>query len=215
MTDFLTSYSLKPIVTESKVPDVLLNDSSTISNNPILKVLLQQKQIAIAQTATERALLLPDLSIGYLNNSFRGTGADNKNYTASTRFNSVQVGVGIPIFQKAQKAKITASRLQENILQSQYDAEILALRNQYQRLLSQYTSRAEIVKYFEDAELKNATVILQTANRQFVNGEINYLDYVMLTNQAISIQSNYIEALEALTESVIAISFLTSKSAQE
>lgn len=210
-----TAESIEPTAAEFNLPNVLLNDSSNISNNPILKIIHQQRQIAIAQTAAERASLLPDLSIGYQNNSFIGTGADNKNYTASTRFNSVQVGVGIPIFKKAQKAKVTASKLQENILQTQYETEIMALRNQYQKLVSQYTSRVEIVKYFEDAELKNATVILQTANKQFVNGEINYLDYVMLTNQAISIQSNYIEALEALTESVIAISFLTSKSVQE
>jgi len=206
-----TTQKLEPTTTTYKLPDILTTDSLAIANHPLLKMFQQQNKIAQAQTAVEKAKLLPDLSLGYFNNSFRGTGADNKTYTASNRFNSVQVGVAIPIFTKGQKARITAATLQENIYEKQYETEILHLQNQYQQLLSQYNSNVEIVNYFENTELKNASVIIQTANKQFVNGEINYLDFVMLTNQAIAIQSNYVEAVKALNESIININFITSK----
>jgi cobalt-zinc-cadmium resistance protein CzcA len=55
------------------------------------------------------------------------------------------------------------------------------------------------------------SIIIETANKQFANGDINYLDFVMLTNQAITIQNNYIEAVKALNDSIIALSFITSK----
>ena len=60
---------------------------------------------------------------------------------------------------------------------------------------------------FEKSELKTATTILETANKQFVNGEINYLEFVMLSNQAIQIQSNYLEALKAYNDVAIDLNF--------
>ncbi len=206
-----TTEKIEPDLADLKMPNVMIADSTSISDNPLLKIIKQQKIMAVSQTALERSRLLPDLSLDYFNNSFTGTGADNKDYTSSHRFNSVQVGVSIPIFTKAQKARVYASRVQENIVSSSYETETKNLQNQYSKLLATYNSNMEIVKYFEDTGLKNATLIAQTANTQFINGEINYLDFVMLTNQAITIQSAYVEAVKALDETIIQINFLTSK----
>lgn len=206
-----TTKNVIPIATEYKIPIILNTDSSNIANNLLLKIIQQQKNTATAQTALEKEKLKPDLLLGYFNNSFKGTGADNKLYDVYTRFSSVQVGVAIPIFTKAQKARITAGKIQENILRSQYNLEMLNLQNQYAKIISAYNSNKEIVQYFEDTGLKNAALIMQTAHKQFVNGEINYLDFVMLVNQAITIQSNYAEAVKTLNESIIAINFITSK----
>ena len=68
-----------------------------------------------------------------------------------------------------------------------------------------------IVNYFETNSNKNSKIITDVANKQFINGDINYLDYVILVNQSISIQNSYIEAVKSLNESVIAINYLNSK----
>ncbi|MBP6430477.1 MAG: efflux RND transporter permease subunit, partial [Ferruginibacter sp.] len=206
-----TTQIFEPVVANYKMLNVVLADTTSIANNPLLKIIQQQKAIAQAQTSVEKSKLLPDFSLGYFNNSFKGTGADNKLYTGSKRFNSVQLGIGIPIFAKAQKARLAAAKLQEGILQSQYQSNLINLQNQYKQIFTTYQNNVEAVKYFEESGLKNASLITQTANKQFINGEINYLDFVMLTNQAIAIQSNYIEAVNALNESIIAINFITSK----
>jgi cobalt-zinc-cadmium resistance protein CzcA len=67
------------------------------------------------------------------------------------------------------------------------------------------------VEYYETTALKNATVILQTAQQQFKNGDINYLEWVLLTNQAISIQSEYSDAVKNLNQSIIEINSLTNQ----
>ncbi len=206
-----SSQNFEPFATTYKMSNILFTDSNSVANNVLPKVIQQQKIIAQAQTVVEKSKLLPDFSLGYFNNSFKGTGADNKLYNGNTRFSSLQVGLSIPIFAKAQKTRVVASKIQENILQSQYETEVINLQNQYKRILSAYNSNLDIVKYFEDSGLKNAALITQTANKQFINGEINYLDFVTLTNQAIAIQSDYIEAIKALNESIIAINFITSK----
>ena len=191
-----------------KMPLILDAVNKDLSTNPLLRFVQQQKLISEAQTAVEKSRLLPDLSLGYLNNSFRGTGADNNFYNGSTRFNSVQLGIGIPIFTSGQRAKVAASKLNEQIAIGNEQLVVEKLKIDYNKLLSSYNSNLDIVKYFEESGLKNAEIITQTVGKQFINGEINYLDFVMLTNQAISIKSNYLEAIKALNENVIAINFI-------
>jgi cobalt-zinc-cadmium resistance protein CzcA len=87
-----------------------------------------------------------------------------------------------------------------NLLQSQFNAAI-----------RQYQSNLATVNYFENTALKNASLISETANKQFNNGELNYLEWVMLTNQAISIRSNYLDAVKNLNETTIQINYLISK----
>ena len=78
-------------------------------------------------------------------------------------------------------------------------------------MLSQYKNYFKTVIYFEQTANKNAELINTTANMQYVNGDINYLDWVILTNQSISIKSGYIDAIKTLNESIIELNYLTSK----
>ncbi|MET6998808.1 CusA/CzcA family heavy metal efflux RND transporter [Chitinophaga defluvii] len=190
---------------DSKIP-VLSSNSG--NDHPLLQILKQQQAIAIAQTKAERAKLLPDLMLGYNNNSFKGTGPDNNSYGTANRFHSVQIGIGIPVFAQAQKARVKASRIAENIAEGRLAAETAALKSKYEELLSAYDNNIAIVRYFETTGLKNAATIVATAQKQFLGGEINYLDWVMLMNQAIAIRSNYADAVNTLCQSIISINYL-------
>ena len=181
-------------------------ENSKIEDNPILKVFVQQKKIISAETAMLKSKLLPEINIGYNNNSFKGIGLDD-----AQRFHSAQIGLGIPLFGGSQKAKINASKVAENIAESEYQTQVLNLKAEYNKLLAQYNSNLEIVNYFETNSNKNSKIITDVANKQFINGDINYLDFVMLVNQSIAIQNSYIEAIKSLNESVIAINYLNSK----
>ncbi len=185
-------------------------DSSLISQHPLLKMIQQQKQVSIASTQLEKSKLLPDISMSYYNMSMRGNGADNVLYTGSKRFQSVQVGLGIPLFFGSQKAKISASKIYRNIAESNYTQEKQLLQKQYQSALLQHQNYLETILYFEKTALPNALLIDETAGKQFINGEINYLDWVMLTNQSISIKSNYIDAINAFNENSIQLNYLTT-----
>lgn len=206
-----TDKKFYPVEEGVKIPEVIIKDSSVIANNPMLAVLQQQKQSALSQTALEKAKLSPDILLAYSNNSFTGTGADNKVYSSAHRFNAVQLGIGIPIFAGSQKARVKASKLAEIVAESQYQLQRQSMEVQQKKLLASYQSNAAVVKYFEETGLKNADLILKTANRQFSNGEINYLDFVLLANQAIAVQSNYADAVWALNENIIQLKYITTK----
>jgi cobalt-zinc-cadmium resistance protein CzcA len=186
-------------------------DTSSISNHPQLKVLQQQKQISLVNTQLQKSKLFPELHIGYYNQSIQGTGADNLLYTKSTRFSSVQFGVGVPLFFGSQKGKINSSKMLELISANNYQIGLQAMKTVYETAFMNYQTQLQTVKYFEDTALQNAKTITKTANQQFANGDINYLEWTMLINNAVSIQSNYADAVKELNHSIIQLNFLTSK----
>jgi cobalt-zinc-cadmium resistance protein CzcA len=186
-------------------------DSAYLADHPLLTVLQQQKMAATANTALEKAKLLPDINIGYSNASIRGVGADNIVYGSGHRFNAAMLGIGIPIFAGAQKARINSSRAFERISENNYQLQLQTLETQYKTAVTQYMAGLQSVVYFEKTALPNAELIVKTANKQFLNGEINYLEWVMLSNQGIVIENNYLDALKMLNESLIHITYLLSK----
>jgi len=186
-------------------------DSTLVAQHPNLKLLEQQKKATIASTKLEKSKVLPSVLLGYNNTSITGTGADNVLYNRSSRFQSVQLGLGIPLLGGAQRAKINATKLVETIAENDYQKERMLLKQKFQNQFSHYRSNQEKLQYFEKTGLPNAAIITATANKQFFNGDINYLDWVMLINQSIAIKSNYIDAVWNQNETIIQLNYLTSK----
>ena len=184
---------------------------TAVSNHPQLKVLQQQKNSAQANTEVEQSKLLPNLYVGYSNQSIQGTGADNVMYSQSARFTSVQFGVGVPLFFFSQDEKINSAKVLELISENNYQIGLQTLEVEYETAFKKYQTQLQIVDYFENTVLPNANTITQTANQQFANGNINYLEWAMLINNAVAIQSSYTDAVKDLNQSIIQLNFLTSE----
>lgn len=184
------------------------SDSNTLKQHSLVKVMEQQKLVALSFVKLEKSKLLPDLSLGYNNTSIQGTGADNKIYTNSARFSSVQFGIGIPIFMQAQKAKINSAKFNLQIAENNYNTVLQSVQSEYQVTLNQYHKYLKTVNYFKETGLKNADLITKTANLQLANGEINYLDWVQLINQSTNVRSDYVDATKSLNQSIIQLNYL-------
>ncbi len=143
--------------------------------------------------------------------SIQGNGADNVFYTKSDRFNSFQFGMGIPLFFGSQKAKISSAKTLELISENNYQLGLKNLKTEYQSAFLKYQAHLKTVNYFEETGLPNAKIITKTANQQFANGDINYLEWTMLVNNATTIQSSYADALNELNQTIIHLNYLISK----
>ncbi len=186
-------------------------DTSAISNHPQQKVLQQQNQISLVNTQLQKQKLLPELNLSYYNQSIQGNGADNVLYPKSARFNYVQFGVGVPLFFGSQMAKIKSGKTLQLISENNYQLGLQTMKTEYQTAFKNYQTQLQTVKYFEDTALQNASTITKTANQQFANGDINYLEWTMLINSAASIQSDYADAVKTLNQTIIQLNFLTTK----
>jgi cobalt-zinc-cadmium resistance protein CzcA len=184
------------------------NDIESLKEHPTMKFLSQQQQIADAMIDVEKKKLMPTMALSYNNGSIRGTGADNKNYGGFYRFQSIQVGFGIPIFTAAQKAKINSEKVNKLVAESSYRVGLQSLNTAYRTAIIEHEKFQKTVEYFEKTALNNSTLISTTAQQQLLNGSINYLEWVTLINQATAIKNDYIEAIKNLNESAIQINYL-------
>ncbi|OFY84141.1 MAG: acriflavine resistance protein B [Bacteroidetes bacterium RIFCSPLOWO2_12_FULL_35_15] len=186
-------------------------DTSVIYNHPQIKVLEQHKQISLVKKQLEKSKLLPELNFGYNNQSIQGTGANDVVYPKAYRFSSIQFGIGVPLFFFSQRGKINSAKVHQLISENNYQLGLQTLKTEYQSAFKQYQTQLQTVKYFEDTALQNASIITKTANQQFINGDINYLEWTMLINNVVSIKSNYADAVKNLNQSINHLNYLTSK----
>ncbi|TDE15260.1 CusA/CzcA family heavy metal efflux RND transporter [Dyadobacter psychrotolerans] len=195
--------ALEPAETDSKFTPVIANDSVPLDNHPQMRLLKQQQRTAAATIDTEKTKLLPQVSLGYNNMSMRGTGANDKTYTASQRFHSGQIGIGIPLFAGAQRARVISARINKHIADQNYVAENQIFRSEYISARTEYRKLLAAAQYYETEGLQSAEMIVRTANEQLTAGSINYLQWVQLVNHATSIRSQYLDALMNLNSKAI------------
>ena len=194
-----------------KLDAISFGDTSLLKENPSLKMIQHQQQVANAVIEVEKSLLLPGFFVGYTNTSIKGMGADNKVYGSGYRFNAMQVGIGIPVFTKAQKSRIAGAKLNKQVTEANYAIGLQQLQTTYQAAYLQYRKYGQTVKYFENTALKNAQIITSTANLQLANGGINYLEWVQLINQATTVKNDYIESVKNLNEAAIQLQYLMNQ----
>lgn len=206
-----SSEDVAPDLSEKISKPVVMLDTTMITSHPFVKLSEQQKQQSRVKLKLERSRLLPDLSLVYNNMSMRGVGADNISYTQSTRFQSAQVGLGIPLFFGSTKARVSSAKVGMSIAEEDYSATVKKLRTDYAKALAEYNHWAAMVDYYQSKGLANSETILATANSKFAKGEINYLEWVLLNHQATGIKNDHISALENLQKSILQLNYLSSK----
>lgn len=174
-----------------------------IKEHPELQYLNQQIKINEAEAQLEKSKLLPDVLVGYTNQSIKNI---NNN-----RFNAVQVGVGIPLFTKGQRALAKAVKAKVAIAENEYQRKEIELKNRLMQQMNNYTNQLKIVENYEQKQLPKSETILKTVQKQLEVGEIDYLNWVILTNQAVKTKVDYIDSLERLNQIGAELNFLLSK----
>jgi hypothetical protein len=121
------------------------------------------------------------------------------------------VGIGLPVFNSAQKSVIEAQKINQQIAENNYQLGSLKLKNQYTQNFNLYQKLMNEISYYQKTGLANSESILKTANNQYYNGEINYLEWTLLVNQAFEIENKYTDRLKELNDIIIEINALKSE----
>jgi cobalt-zinc-cadmium resistance protein CzcA len=206
-----TENRMEPAPISSLIPFLYSPDNITIASHPLIQIANQQKNIASANTKLEKSKFMPELSLGYFNTSIRGTGADDQYYPRSKRFGSAFVGIGVPIFTSAQKARVNASALSEKMAENNFQTQKSFIETEYLSAVSRFKTYKETLNYFEEFSLPESIKIRQSSYSQFINGDINYLEWVMLNNQVFMLQNNHLDLIRGLNETIIQINYLNNQ----
>jgi len=192
----------------SRLQSLFSYDSTVVINHPQLELLKQNKQIAEKQWEVQNAQWLPDISLAYYNTSIQGMGSDDVFYPRTERFQYAQIGVGVPLFYKAQSAKSSAAKVEMLMAENEMSYGLNFFKTELEILMKNQKMLNQNLNNYELSILQNATVIVATANAQFEQGEISYLEWIILINNAISIQSNYLDLMNLWNQNIIQLEYL-------
>jgi cobalt-zinc-cadmium resistance protein CzcA len=189
--------------------DISANDlSSQISENPTLSFEKQKTEIAALETKLERSKLMPDLKIGYFNQSIVGEQTVNgapRVFSSSDRFTGIQAGIAIPLWSVPQTARIKAAVVNQKIAQTNVESYKQLLQNQYETMLAEYEKDKSSLTYYEQSAVPQADLIITQSTKSYKAGAMNYSDYIQSLTRALQIRENYLEVLYHYNQAIIAI----------
>jgi cobalt-zinc-cadmium resistance protein CzcA len=95
-----------------------------------------------------------------------------------------------------------------------YEFELSAARKQLvadlDRAIETRNRYQDLVLKFQQRMLPNAATIIRTANQKLAVGEIGYVDWTVLVNQAVQIKSDYLDMVQRMNEATFDIEKIVS-----
>ena len=185
-----------------------------VSNNPQLSYMNQQVVVANQNRRVEKSGLLPDITVGYFNQSligFQNVSGQEVYYDKNKRFQGFQLGVSIPLWFGPQVAKAKAAGLQEEAIRKSAEFFQTTLEGELEQTQQELEKNEASLQYYETSALQNANLILQQAGKAYRGGEIGYIEFLQSVQSAQIIKVNYLMALTQYNQSVIKMDFLRGK----
>ena len=167
-----------------------LLDTVIDTGHPMNLFWKQKLQSAIAETNVAKSKILPQVAVGYTNQSFR------MNPNDQNRYSSVNLGLNVPLFRSGLKQKVKASQANEIVMMHEKEKAILDLNMQIQKAWSNYQETMDLYQHIQKGLIPNATKMANMANLSFKEGQISYIEWSNAMSQVQLIQMQALESLE-------------------
>ena len=186
-------------VSDSHFDKIALTPLDTV-NHPGLNYYDDAKKLSGKMLALERHKLLPDLNVSLFRGANKGVGKQT--------YWGFEVGVAIPLWFGSEKAKIVAAKTETYIMESESSNYRIQLNSKYMELQSDLKQFEEGINYYQSTgkELSEKTIF--HAELAFKSGEIDFLQYTQLLENAKNIESNYLTSLFKYNMTVLESNFL-------
>lgn len=180
----------------------LQREEFTLTNHPGLSYYDATERLAKSSLSVEKQKLLPDLQVSV----FQGT--NNGDY--AKHYNGFQVGVSVPLWFGAHTSKIKAAKTETLIVANEYENYKLQLQSKYESLLSDLKKLETTITYYELTGKNLSEELIRTSSKAFQNGEIDFLQYVQLLENAKNIEITYLENLNKYNNTVLELNYVTN-----
>jgi outer membrane protein, heavy metal efflux system len=193
LTGFTDTFQVSPIETYLFVPT-----SDTSVTNIQQQILQQQITINESQLGVTKASLLPQIQAGV---SFPTTREFERPVGA-------QFGITIPIWRKQNRSQIAAAQTGVELARAQQQLAQQRLNADYRQALANYQREIQSLNYYNSTALQQARAIIETSQRLFQGGELNYIESLRNLQTAFDIFLNHLETHRAYNEAVIQLNYL-------
>ncbi len=120
-------------------------------------------------------------------------------------FMGFEVGIGVPLFYGATKAKVKAAKKDREIKELEIKQEESQRQKEYAACMSRYTSAFNRLAYYGKEGTERASELARLSTLEYENGEISYLEYVNALQEAIDVRMKYAAVVNEYNQAVIAL----------
>ncbi len=198
------SISIEP-VNEKLITLIPMIEAENYSSH--LMVMQYDRQLSVLEKEAKLVVskALPDFSLGYVNQTLVGShsvdGID-KSYALSDRFQSIQLGIQIPIFFGSSKKKIYLIKMDIDQNLNQKLVMTQDLHNQYIQILNNYKSALNVYDLYQNKLLGQLKLMKEQGSLLIETGEISMIEYLQIKQQCIDLELNYLETIKSLNDAI-------------
>jgi cobalt-zinc-cadmium resistance protein CzcA len=173
------------------------------STHPVLA--LQSQNINIANAG-----------IGVIKNEnkpeFSGRFFSQRLWGAKDPFTGFSVSAAFPLFGAgAYRSKVKVAQADMAVQQKQFDYNKQVLNTRQLQMQQEVVKNKSMLSFYESSGLKQAEEIIKAATLAYRAGEISFAELSQFLTQAIEIQKNYLENLNAYNHSVIQYNYYVNQ----
>ena len=117
----------------------------------------------------------------------------------------------MPLFFWTQKGKTQAAKKNSEIAQLNFEQTKLDVNSVLVANFQEYEKHNASLMYYETKGLQLADKLFSSANTAYKEGEIGYVAYITILEQAVQIKKDYLTRLNLYNQTVNEINYLTGK----
>jgi heavy metal efflux system protein len=191
-----------------------LPEPSTVelsSDNPRSQLRSLETTIASKEKEIESSRVLPDITIGYFNQTLVGYQNVNGSevfFGRDKRFDGFQLGLAIPLFYGAYSSAVRAATYKAKVSTEKEKALDIELRQEYKRQYSMLQKNINSLAYYRTSALANAELLRQHSAIAFEKGETDYRSFLLNLQMALEIEEEYVRTIYEYNQNVISIRHL-------
>ena len=145
--------------------------------------------------------LLPDFTLSYFyaNNT-------QKNHRG---YNGVEVGISIPLYTGAQKARIKAGQIARQANEAVIDNRLIQLESKYKQLRNELEKHRTAIDFYQTTGRKLSDEINRSATKSYQAGAIDFYQFAISIENAMKLQLDYCQAVAAYNQIALEINYMT------
>jgi heavy metal efflux system protein len=189
-------------------------DSVISSQNPSLNYSRHQVEVANWQRKVETARAMPDLRIGYFNQTLIGTqnvNGQEQYFGSGKRFQGLQVGVSLPLAVASHAARNKAASIATEVARKQNESFALTITQHYNEAMQELNKNRNSLHYYRSSALKTADLLIYQSRMAFRSGEVDHTSLLLSLKQALTIREGYLLTMQQYNQSIIIIDYLNGK----
>ena len=186
-------------VPQQDMPMLNINLSDSLANNPSIALGMQREKIQQKQISLSRNQLLPDLQVEY----FQGNNA----LAPTDIYQGFQAGISIPLWFGAQSAQIRSQKIALQKIAAQNENLMIEMRSERAQLFKEIYKWKMGIDHYENEGKDISANIIKHAEIAYQKGEINFIEYSLLLENAQEIKTNYLDNLMAYNLSVLKLNY--------